>query len=1090
MALLARLFSPRKTYNKEKHSDPPKQESRPFGFSVDTNNVRVLLFRECDWRGRKLLFDSTSVEKIALDPKVPLARPRSNSSDMVVEVSNGYGYKYKKPPTDTNTLGEMIFGSIAMVTRGSSIKIHAMKDPSRLMFSKIIQAPRSGVRKRQVSDDKTLDDSQSSSVNSMGEFNSGSFGSKSVGSVDDSGFMSLPLSDDWPKHLSPSQHCGCSSCPLHPSTMSLGNDSSSSLQSGGSLSSLRRRWVRSVATSLNLDDPAQPVLPSGKRTKLGISLIIPLSQSNIPEMEQFLLDRLPLVNNILTRLQHSTERAYCRRDVFVQSMHQATQHAIQSVSSLVGGPRLDRPLWLTMTDDRTDSRCKADLEQRLVSDLKHLLAELDTKHTNFFISTLLTAVLTHHLGWVPTAMPDIPLNTEPSLTELSKNHPYNQLWAQLSDLQGALGYPPKIAKTVVLGKSEVLIQQLLSVLSYFIRCGHVKAMDQQREVPPGEENHLEDLLESSLENCSFDKDAIREFSKAGSLDDTESSSSTLTKCKTMLSMKTFSVVDADADNANSIESGFESCNEFSGESYEDGNKIIKSMNSLGSKFGKTKSTANLMETSFSQNTIADGKKLHNGVKMSLDSTESSFIKCIETNHSVFVKVESEKQFTSPLVLDAMNKTNSKLSLKRDNEKSNSFIKENLIQADLRESEDKASKVVFVLGENEELVNIKGQDEANVPEFFTSPSTTSNSLHPTPPIILVNDADAETLNIGEKNEFVSGEVSSRVVVSHSTSIQLEDVCESKTLRPLQRPRCLSAPEEVAIEKNWTKRRRRSKGMIQIIRKWFSDSAIERMSSKPMCALVPSVNTDSKLKVNVYSDAEVFRTSNRSLKDSVVDTKASVENLIDSSYEIPQVIVESSTVSSAEEYLELPFSSSVVDEGRLVSVASSMFGSISEQYSPELVLQGLPRVSPGWLTDLRHSLALEAHSMEDGDREEVVCIVANVDTCEVLLVSSHSVRSEPGVRVGMSQLVANMLETTQHLCALSIPAPVCLSHLETKLQELCVRSQALAELLLSAEFLDMASLTATLDLDANDVPLLLSVASAHTPSVTQKYGLSYQ
>lgn len=70
--------------------------------------------------------------------------------------------------------------------------------------------------------------------------------------------------------------------------------------------------------------------------------------------------------------------------------------------------------------------------------------------------------------------------------------------------------------------------------------------------------------------------------------------------------------------------------------------------------------------------------------------------------------------------------------------------------------------------------------------------------------------------------------------------------------------------------------------------------------------------------------------------------------------------------------------MVDEGRLVSVASSMFGSISEQYSPELVLQGLPRVSPGWLTDLRHSLALEAHNMEDGDREEVVCIVANVDT----------------------------------------------------------------------------------------------------------------
>lgn len=64
------------------------------------------------------------------------------------------------------------------------------------------------------------------------------------------------------------------------------------------------------------------------------------------------------------------------------------------------------------------------------------------------------------------------------------------------------------------------------------------------------------------------------------------------------------------------------------------------------------------------------------------------------------------------------------------------------------------------------------------------------------------------------------------------------------------------------------------------------------------------------------------------------------------------------------------------------------------------------------------------------------------------------------------------------------------METKLQELCTRSQALAELLLSSDFLDMATLTSALDLETNDVPLLLSVASAHTPLVTRKYGLSFQ
>lgn len=52
------------------------------------------MFRECDWRGRKLLFDSSSVEKVPLDPKAPLQKPQqSDFNDMIVEVSKGYGYK-------------------------------------------------------------------------------------------------------------------------------------------------------------------------------------------------------------------------------------------------------------------------------------------------------------------------------------------------------------------------------------------------------------------------------------------------------------------------------------------------------------------------------------------------------------------------------------------------------------------------------------------------------------------------------------------------------------------------------------------------------------------------------------------------------------------------------------------------------------------------------------------------------------------------------------------------------------------------------------------------------------------------------------
>ena len=37
-----------------------------FPFSKD--QVRILLFRECDWRGRRLLFDSSAIEPVTTTP--------------------------------------------------------------------------------------------------------------------------------------------------------------------------------------------------------------------------------------------------------------------------------------------------------------------------------------------------------------------------------------------------------------------------------------------------------------------------------------------------------------------------------------------------------------------------------------------------------------------------------------------------------------------------------------------------------------------------------------------------------------------------------------------------------------------------------------------------------------------------------------------------------------------------------------------------------------------------------------------------------------------------------------------------------------
>lgn len=98
-----------------------------------------------------------------------------------------------------------------------------------------------------------------------------------------------------------------------------------------------------------------------------------------------------------------------------------------------------------------------------------------------FTSCLLTAVLTHHLSWTQTVAP---VDNELSATCLDKSnaqwlnifgrtHPYNPLWAQLGDLYGAIGFPRRLTRTVIVGLNADLVRQLLNILSYFIRCAEI-----------------------------------------------------------------------------------------------------------------------------------------------------------------------------------------------------------------------------------------------------------------------------------------------------------------------------------------------------------------------------------------------------------------------------------------------------------------------------------------------------------------------------------------------------------------------------------------------------------------------------------------
>lgn len=85
---------------------------------------------------------------------------------------------------------------------------------------------------------------------------------------------------------------------------------------------------------------------------------------------------------------------------------------------------------------------------------------------------------------------------------------------------------------------------------------------------------------------------------------------------------------------------------------------------------------------------------------------------------------------------------------------------------------------------------------------------------------------------------------------------------------------------------------------------------------------------------------------------------------------------------------------------------------------------------------------------------------------------------------------MLETVQAMWNTGLPAYQCMAFIESKLQELYLLSESLATFLLSTEFCSLDDLTKVLDVSANDVPMLLSVASTHSPQVTRKCGLSFR
>lgn len=1133
MTFFDKLFTIKNRNNKNENG--LKIGIEPVSFSsshleLPKEQIRVVLFRECDRRGRKLLFDSHSVEKLSLGSSFPsagyLCRQKCDQAAKIsdfVEVTSTHGYRYKKPCNDVTSLGEMIFGSVAMVYKGGNTsKIHSIPSPKRVMFTTVVHAP-GHCRYRTASErscDGSLAGSSLTSLNEDLEFNqTSSSDSKLYKNKGESNRIctstypclkhtsnpvtnSLEIGIDLNKSLLQKvsnikyqSECSCSSsesdknnsncetkltgcerlmvnfshdkseagsmCHLNSNRKNSEckyfdpqdcfgssnvifqqlndskNGSSSSVSSwSGSLGSLRRRWMQSHATSV--DNPCcdeSECAPSKTRTKLGLGLVIDLTDTVEDEIEKFLFNHTIIIDSVLNKLQLSIEMAYLRKEHFVDLTHAAFLDCQQSMYELITGGKYARPMWITLMDDsKSESKasvaenihchlhdsikpCKKqdpvnNLKLQFLSDFCEVLTKFDTKNTNFFISTLITAVLTHHLSWVTSIADSDNLAPSHKLRYAIKNlRPYNPIWAQLNDLCGLLGSPLKSTKTIVTGSESKKnsMANIIQVITYFVRCYNVVENVYDSDI---------DEITTVDENCLISQEKLYE--------DFENFDSGI-DC-------TYNVTDCIKGEENYHVQKVQD-NE---QSMKIDKNIVQPENPVEIISTVDSSNARQIQENTLQKSAFSGGLKRSKSCLSRLKNEDSLKKCNRLYPSID---DLAKMENIPLSDLDINEKNNRKNISMSN-------------GDLSEKIQKLIRVpskAVICHLEQNLSPDEGYDtvdSSNIREIF---SQNLENKEFDPPFSSPKKSDNVLFVLGENEELVN--LSKKVVMTKSSVIDIEKEDSENNILLDSRNNNVG----------------RSKSMNILV------SSCEKTSEK-RCRTLESLFSDSE-----KSDVRTLWQNSRDDKEEI--SKHSPLKLEETGRKTPWIRCE----------LPMPSVTKSTCCPQRLDI-SSVIGSVNDHYNSEQILQGVVKEKKHWEHTLRKDLSLGAHTpVLESEVTETLCIIADMDAWEVSVCSSHTYvvdrNKYAGVRVGMSQIVADMLESLLQLQRMKLSPEFCLHHIERKLREIYMKSKSVAELLDNTELCTMDYLTTRLDIGVNDVPLLLAVATTHSPHITSKYGLSF-
>ncbi|XP_074695153.1 folliculin-interacting protein 1 isoform X1 [Strix aluco] len=1160
-----------KLFNKKHGLISPARDARDdcvFSWPLpefDPSQIRLIVYQDCERRGRNVLFDSSakrkiedvSVSKLCSDAQVRVfgkccqLKPGGDSSsslDSSINSSSSFSdpkeqcpkYQGSRCSSDANMLGEMMFGSVAMSYKGSTLKIHQIRSPPQLMLSKVFTA-RTGssiygsLNTLQDSlefinqDSNTLKPDHSTIMNGL------------LGNIGLSQLCSprRAFSEQGPLRLIRSaSFFAVHSNPMDMPGREQNEDRDSGIARSASLSSLlitpfpspgssfnkscassyQRRWRRSQTTSLengvfprwsmdesfNLsDDSSGPSPGIVRKKKIAIGVIFSLSRDEDEnnKFNEFFFSHFPLFESHMNKLKSAIEQAMkmsrrsadaSQRSLAYNRIVDALNEFRTTICNLYTMPRIGEPVWLTMMSGTPE---KNQLCHRFMKEFTFLM---ENASKNQFLPALLTAVLTNHLAWVPTVMPNgqppirifLEKHSSQSVDMLAKTHPYNPLWAQLGDLYGAIGSPVRLAKTVVVGKRHDLVQRLLYFLTYFIRCSELQ---ETHLLENGEDEAI--VMPGTVITTTLEKGEVEEseyvlvtmHKNRGNLLPTESEEMRTSNCSCKYCKCPISLAQNIEGVSQQEREDTQNTPKVELESSSDENRtIVPDDCQEDAADGKQPRPCldTKLETMVCAGSASPEKHVvtESGLEPTAnawrneDSLESGS-QAVSVTRSPGIAVEKkppDKLFCDAFPCGAAEAQTKVTFLIGDSMSPDSDIElrsQAVVEQIARHHSPPATEEGVSADQNcEAKQTVEDQNrDCGTAEPFPQVASEHQSWNPNPynaesmslfDEYFTDDSSVETRTIDD----IPGQAATGLL-AHNSSLEFSKKLCTKTSKP---------PSEFC------------KFMDSVRQETYKNCFNEQDQREKISIRVPHgdrENVEKKVAPGIDWDIPRNESSDSALGDSESeDTGHDLTRPSGNYYGGEQE-------DWAEEY-EIPFPGSKLVEVNSVqpSIANfgrSLLGGYCSSYVPDFVLQGIgsdEKLRHCLVSDLSHAVQ---HPVLDEPIAEAVCIIADTDKWTVQVASSQRrmIDNKLGKEVLVSSLVSNLLHSTLQLYKHNLSPNFCVMHLEDRLQELYFKSKMLSEYLKGQMRVHVKELGVVLGIESSDLPLLAAVASTHSPYVAQ-------